>query len=155
MASRKLFEYLDSQHVKYVVIKHSPAFTAQEIAAKAHVPGREMAKTVMVNVDGKLAMAVLPAASLVNLDVLREIVGAKTVELAAEKDFRAAFPDCEPGAMPPFGNLYGLDVYVAPRLTLDDEIAFNACSHTELVRMAYADFAALVRPKVAAFVMHG
>lgn len=151
MAVRKLIEYLDTHNVKYVVIKHSPAFTTQEIAAKAHIPGKEMAKTVMVKVDGKLAMAVLPASSLVNFDVIREVVGAKNVELAHEEDFRPLFPDCEPGAMPPFGNLYGMDVYVAPRLAEDKEIAFNACSHTDLVRMTFADYQKLVQPKIFAF----
>ncbi len=151
MPVRRLKEFLDSQQIKYVTISHSPAFTAQQIAATAHVPGKELAKTVMVLVDGKMAMAVLPASLRVDLDHLQEIIGARRIELADERSFRDKFPECEVGAMPPFGNLYGMDVYVADSLAEDDEIAFNAGSHTELIRMAYADFERLVKPKVLAF----
>lgn len=154
MPVRRLKEFLDSQQIKYVTISHSPAFTAQQIAATAHVPGKELAKTVMVLVDGKMAMAVLPASLRVDLDHLQEIVGARRIELADERSFRDKFPECEVGAMPPFGNLYGMDVYVADSLAEDDEIAFNAGSHTELIRMAYADFERLVKPKVLAFTAH-
>jgi len=151
MPVRRLKEFLDSQQIKYVTISHSPAFTAQQIAAAAHVPGKELAKTVMVLVDGKMAMAVLPASLRVDLDHLQEIIGARRIELADERSFRDKFPECEVGAMPPFGNLYGMDVYVADSLAEDDEIAFNAGSQTELIRMAYADFERLVKPKVLAF----
>ncbi len=151
MPVRRLKEYLDSQQIKYVTISHSPAFTAQQIAATAHVPGKELAKTVMVLVDGEMAMAVLPASLRVDLDHLQEMIGAKRVELADERSFRDMFPECEVGAMPPFGNLYGMDVYVADSLAEDEEIAFNAGSHTELIRMAYADFERLVKPRVLAF----
>lgn len=151
MPVRRLKEFLDSQQIKYVTISHSPAFTAQQIAATAHVPGKELAKTVMVLVDGKMAMAVLPASLRVDLDHLQEIIGARRIELADERSFRDKFPECEVGAMPPFGNLYGMDVYVADSLAEDEEIAFNAGSHTELIRMAYADFERLVKPKVLAF----
>lgn len=154
MPVRRLKEFLDSQQIKYVTISHSPAFTAQQIAATAHVPGKELAKTVMVLVDGKMAMAVLPASLRVDLDHLQEIIGARRIELADERSFRDKFPECEVGAMPPFGNLYGMDVYVADSLAEDDEIAFNAGSHTELIRMAYADFERLVKPKVLAFTAH-
>jgi len=154
MPVRRLKEFLDSQQIKYVTISHSPAFTAQQIAATAHVPGKELAKTVMVLVDGKMAMAVLPASLRVDLDHLQEIVGARRIELADERSFRDKFPECEVGAMPPFGNLYGMDVYVADSLAEDDEIAFNAGSHTELIRMAYADFERLVKSKVLAFTAH-
>jgi Ala-tRNA(Pro) deacylase len=148
MPVQKLKEFLDSQKVKYVTIYHSPAFTAQEIAASAHIPGQELAKTVMVKVDGKMAMAVLPASYRVDLDRLAQVVGADRVELANEKEFKDMFPACEVGAMPPFGNLYGMETYVADSLTEDDEIAFNAGSHTELVRMKYEDFARLAQPKI-------
>lgn len=151
MPVRRLKEFLDSQQIKYVTISHSPAFTAQQIAATAHVPGKELAKTVMVLVDGKMAMAVLPASLRVDLDHLQQIIGARRIELADERSFRDKFPECEVGAMPPFGNLYGMDVYVADSLAEDEEIAFNAGSHTELIRMAYADFERLVKPKVLAF----
>lgn len=149
MPARQLSEFLDSQGVKYITIQHSPAYTAQEVAASAHISGNEMAKTVMVDVDGRMAMAVLPAPSRLDLERLRDATGAKRVGLVGEREFERMFPDCERGAMPPFGNLYGMDVFVADRLAEDEEIAFNAGSHTELVRLAYGDFERLVHPKVA------
>ena len=148
MPAAKLKDFLDSRGVRYVSISHSVVYTAQEVAASAHVRGKEMAKTVIVRIDGKLAMAVLQASPKVDVDLLREATGADRVEIAAEEDFRDAFPGCELGAMPPFGNLYGMDVYVDPRLSRDKEIAFNAGTHRELIRMAYADFERLVHPKV-------
>ena len=149
MPVKKLKEFLDSQKVKYVMLNHSAAYTAQEIAASAHVRGKEMAKTVMVTLDGKMAMAVLPASRKVSFELLREAAGAKNVQLASEQAFRDMFAGCEVGAMPPFGNLYGLDVYVSRLLAEDEEIAFNAGSHTELMRLAYKDFERLVKPKLA------
>jgi Ala-tRNA(Pro) deacylase len=148
MPATKLREFLDANGVKYVTIQHSIAYTAQEVAASAHVRGKDMAKTVVVRLDGSLAMAVVPAAQKVDIRRLKEAAGAKVAEIAAEQDFRGAFPECDLGAMPPFGNLYGVTVYVDPRLAEDDEIAFNACSHTELVRLSYKDFERLVKPKV-------
>ena len=149
MPVKKLREFLDSQQVKYVAINHSPAYTAQEIAASAHIRGKELAKTVMVTLDGKLAMAVLPASRKVGFDMLREAAGAENAQLASEQAFRDMFPGCEVGAMPPFGNLYGMDVYVSKLLAEDEEIAFNAGSHIELIRLSYKDFERLVKPKVA------
>lgn len=149
MPAQQLKRFLDDNHVKYVTVTHSRAYTAQELASLAHVPGKEWAKTVMVKIDGKLAMAVIPAAQKVVFDLLRKAARAKDAELATEHEFAATFPDCELGAMPPFGNLYGLDVYVADGLAEDEEIAFNACSFSELVRMPYHDFARLAKPKVA------
>jgi Ala-tRNA(Pro) deacylase len=151
MPAQQLREFLNEQGVKYATIIHSPAFTAQEIAASAHVPGIELAKTVIVEMDGKMAMAVLPASYRVNLDELKEAAGASAVKLACEKEFADLFPGCEIGAMPPFGNLYNMDVYVAPALAEDEYIAFNAGSHTELIRLEYADFERLVKPKVIEF----
>jgi Ala-tRNA(Pro) deacylase len=151
MPARALQTFLDSHQVKYVTIRHSPAFTAQEIAASAHIPGKQLAKTVIVKLDGTLAMAVLPASDTVNFERLQAAAGARTVALATEQDFQDQFPECEVGAMPPFGNLYGLDVWVAARLAEDAEIAFNAGDHTELIRMAYRDFDRLVQPKVGQF----
>jgi len=148
MPVRRLKEFLESHHVKYVTVSHSPAFTAQEIAASAHIPGQELAKTVVANVDGKMVMAVLPASYRVVLDFLKEATGAEHVELAVEQEFRDRFPGCEPGAMPPFGNLYGMPVYVSECLTKDEEIAFNAGNHTELIRMSYRDYEELVEPNV-------
>ena len=149
MPVKKLREFLDAEKVKYVAIRHSPAYTAQEIAASAHVRGKELAKTVMVTLDGKMAMAVVPASRKVGFDLLREAAGAGSVQLASEQAFRDMFPGCEVGAMPPFGNLYDMEVYVSKLLAEDEEIAFNAGSHTELIRLAYQDFERLVRPKAA------
>ena len=151
MPIEKLKTFLDKEGIKYVIITHSRAYTAQEAAASAHIPGREVAKTVMVKLDGRMAMAVLPASYHIDLEHLAGAAGAKKVSLASEHEFAALFPDCDTGAMPPFGNLYGLDVYVAESLTEDDEIAFAAGTHTELVRMGYNDFERLVKPKVLAF----
>ena len=153
MPVQKLKEFLDSNNVKYVTISHSPTFTAQEIAATAHIPGKELAKTVMVKIDGKMAMAVLPAYYQIDFDRLNEAAGAETVELASEEEFKGLFPNCDVGAMPPFGNLYDMDVFVESHLAEDEEIAFNAGSHTELLRLSYKDFEQLVQPKVANFSM--
>jgi Ala-tRNA(Pro) deacylase len=147
-------DYLDTQNVPYVSITHSPAYTAQGIAASAHVKGKELAKTVIVKVDGKPAMAVLPAPYRINFDRLKEAIGGAEVDLASEREFEHLFPDCELGAMPPFGNLYGMDVYVAKSLTEEEEIAFNAGSHSELIRMAYSDFERIVQPKILRFSAH-
>ena len=146
MPVTRLKEFLDEQHVKYVTIGHSPAFTAQEIAERAHIPGKQLAKTVMVKLDGKLAMVVIPASRQLKLTQLGKSLGAKNVELATEDDFRDAFPDCEPGAMPPFGNLYGMPVFVSETLREDDEIAFNAGSHSELIRLPYSEYERVVKP---------
>lgn len=149
MPAKRLKEFLDAQGVKYVTVMHSRAFTAQEIAASAHIPGKELAKTVMVKLDGKMTMAVLPASYRVDFDLLKQVAGAKHAELASEKEFRDMFPECEPGAMPPFGNLYGMMVYASTTLAKDREIAFNAGSHMELIRLPYRDFERLVKPKAA------
>ena len=151
MPLQKLREFLDAHRVEYVVISHSIAFTAQGIAALAHIPGKDLAKTVIVSLDGELAMAVVPASFLVDLPSLRNASGAAIVEIASELQFKGRFPDCETGAMPPFGNLFGMRVFVDETLARDKEIAFNAGSHRELVRMKYADFEELVQPRVARF----
>jgi Ala-tRNA(Pro) deacylase len=149
MPVAKLKEFLDTQKVKYVTISHSPSYTAQEVAASAHVRGKDLAKTVMVTLDGRMAMVVLPASRKVGFDQLRNAAGAENVQLASERAFCDMFPGCEVGAMPPFGNLYGVETYVSKLLEEDAEIAFNAGSHTELIRLAYVDFVRLVQPKVA------
>ncbi len=151
MPARKLKAFLDEQGIKYVSIIHSTAYTAQEVAASAHVAGRELAKTVIVELDGKMAMAVLPANRKIVLQDLREVTGSEEVKFASEEEFKRQFPDCETGAMPPFGNLYGMDVYVAEALTENEEIAFNAGSHTEVIKLAYRDFERLVHPRVVSF----
>jgi Ala-tRNA(Pro) deacylase len=152
MPGSKLKDYLDSHDIEYITISHSPAYTAQRIAEITHTSGNELAKTVIVRMDDKYAMAVLPASHRVDLDYLRRGVDAAEVELASESEFRDRFPDCEVGAMPPFGNLYDMAVYVADELAEDEEIAFNAGSHTELIRMKYGDFSKLVEPKVIQLV---
>ncbi len=151
MPVKRLKEFLDSNNIQYVTISHSPAYTAQAIAASAHVSGKELAKTVMVKVDGKMAMAVLPASYQVDFALMKEAVGAKQLELATEAEFKDLFSECEVGAMPPFGNLYHMQVFAAAKLAEDDEIAFNAGSHTELIKLAYKDFERLVKPTVVKF----
>jgi Ala-tRNA(Pro) deacylase len=151
MPIKKLKDFLDSKGIKYVTISHSTAYTANEIAASAHIPGKELAKTVMVKIDGKMTMAVLPASYKVDFDLLQKVTGAKKVELASEQEFQGMFPGCEIGAMPPFGNLYEMEVLVDKSLCEDEEIAFNAGSHTELLRLSYKDFERLVKPKVVKF----
>jgi Ala-tRNA(Pro) deacylase len=154
MPAKILKDFLDSNGVKYVTIKHSLAFTSQEIAASAHIKGKELAKTVLVKIDGKLAMCVLPASNKVDFDLLNKTLGGKNVRLANEVEFKDKFPDCEVGAMPPFGNLYGLDVFTEESLSKDVEIAFNACTHTELIQMAYKDFEKLAKPRMMKFSYH-
>jgi Ala-tRNA(Pro) deacylase len=148
MALANLTDFLDAHNVAYVVISHSPAFTAQGIAGLVHISGKELAKTVIVKLDDKLVMAVLPAKFHVDLEALKRAANAKTAQLASEEEFRGRFPDCETGAMPPFGNLYGLDVFADDSLEADKEIAFNAGTHRELIRMAWADYIRLAEPKV-------
>jgi Ala-tRNA(Pro) deacylase len=154
MPARRLKEYLDREDVRYVTIVHSPAFTAQEVAAMAHIPGKNIAKTVVVKIDGKLALAVVPASYSVDFDMLQGAIGAKKVELARENEFKGQFPDCELGAMPPFGNLYDMEVFVARSLAEDEDIAFNACSHHELIKLPYREFERLVQPHVITFSVH-
>jgi Ala-tRNA(Pro) deacylase len=151
MPVAQLKEFLDKNKVKYVSIRHSTAYTAQEIAASAHVKGKNMAKSVIVKVDGKIAMAVLPAKYQIDLDRFKRSFKASAVELAREEEFSHLFSACETGAMPPFGNVYGLPVYADETLKKDEEIAFNACSHTELIQIRYKDFERLVKPNFGAF----
>lgn len=148
MPMQKIKDYLDENGVKYVIMKHSPAYTAQEVAAEAHVPGRHFAKSVTVRLDGRLAMAVLPATDQLDLDRLAQSAGVQSAELATEEEFADRFPGCELGAMPPFGNLFDMEVFVSPHLTQAERIAFNAGTHTEVMQIAYDDFARLVKPAV-------
>ncbi len=148
MPLSRLREFLDSHNVKYMVISHSLAYTTQGVAALAHVSGKKLAKTVIVKIDGILAMALVPASDHVDLDRLRILTGAQTVEVATEREFKDAFPDCETGAMPPFGNLYDMPVYADVSLAEIEEITFTAGSHRELVRMSWGDMARLVNPMV-------
>ncbi len=150
----KLKEFLDANGAAYEVRSHLQAFTAQEVAAAQHVPGREMAKVVIVRAGGEFLMAVLSAPQRVDLGQLGAAAGKLDLHLATEAEFAGLFPQCAAGAMPPFGNLYGLPVWVEEALTRDKDISFNAGTHEQTVRMAYADFARLVRPRVASFGMH-
>ena len=151
MPLSKLKELLDRQHIDYTTINHSPTYTSQEAAAVSHVSGKEVAKTVIIKVEGRLAMAVVPASFKVDLFALQDAIHAKSCTLAREADFEDAFPGCELGAIPPFGNLYGMDVYVAEKLTRKNEIAFNAGSHDQMIKMSYEDFEWLVAPRVEIF----
>ena len=152
MPARKLKNLLDSRGVKYVSIQHSPAFTAPEIAASADVSGNNFAKTVIVKIDGDMAMVVLPANRKIVLSELREMMIGGKIQLASESEFQARFPDCELGAMPPFGNLYGLPVYVDRSLADEEEITFNAGTHREVIRMPFGEYANLVNPTIMDFV---
>lgn len=146
MPLSKLRSFLDSHHIKYMVISHSLAYTAQGVAALTHVSGKKLAKTVIVNIDGILAMAVIPASEHVDLDRLRALTGARSVQLATEREFKNAFPDCETGAIPLFGNLYDMPVYADLSLASNEEVTFSAGSHRELVRMHWKDVERLVNP---------
>lgn len=152
MPAAKVKEFLESRGVKYEILDIPTAYTAQETAAEAHVPGRELAKTVIVKKDdGSFAMAVLPASERIDFALLRGVVGTDRVELATEEEFAGLFPDCEIGAMPPFGNLYGMEVFVEKALTEDEKISFYGCDHSRLFRMAYADYESLVKPRLGRF----
>lgn len=153
MALAKLTGYLDSHNIPYTVITHSPAYTAQGIAGLTHISGKEVAKTVIVKLDEKLVMAVLPANFHVDLAALKRALRAKCVVLATEEDFKDRFAECETGAMPPFGNLYGLPVFADENLARDQEIAFNAGTHRELIRMAWGDFKRLAEPTMLRFAV--
>jgi Ala-tRNA(Pro) deacylase len=151
MPAKVVKEFLDQNKIKYVSIKHSRAFTAQEIAASAHIHGKKIAKTVVLKVDGKIVFAVLPATYKVDFNLLKEALKTDNVRLANELEFKDKCPGCEVGAMPPMGNLFGIETYVAASLVEDDEIAFNAGTHTELIRLNYSDYEKLVKPKILRF----
>ncbi|MBA1148661.1 YbaK/EbsC family protein [Ectothiorhodospiraceae bacterium WFHF3C12] len=148
MPVRTIRAFLDENDVRYVIVQHSPAYTAPEIAESVHVSGRAFAKSVMVRLDGHLAVVVVPATQQVDLDALAAATGAQRVELAEESEFAACFPDCDPGSVPPFGNLFGLPVYISAALPREEELVFNAGRHTEVMRLAYSDFERLVSPTV-------
>ena len=151
MPVEKLKTFLDENGVPYDTVKHQEVYTAQEAAAAAHIPGKDVAKTVMVKIDGDMAMVVLPATYNVSLDRVQSATGAGAVELAGEDEFRDLFPSCEPGAMPPFGNLWDMPVFVDNHLREDERIAFAAGNHHELVRLPYSDFERLVDPVIGEF----
>ena len=152
MPAAKVKAYLDQQGIRYVSILHSAAYTAPEIAASAHVSGRDFAKTVIVMIEDEMAMVVLPASRRVLLSDLREMLEMSHLRLASEAEFKDRFPDCELGAMPPLGNLYGMKTYVSGLLAEEREIAFNAGTHTEVIKLSYDDFERLVQPTVLDFI---
>lgn len=145
---QEIKDYLKDHNVSYATISHTPAFTASQIAQAAHIPGKHLGKSVIVKLDDKLAMVLLPAHQRLDFKRLQESTQAQKVELAHEFDFDDTFHDCELGAMPPFGELYGLDVYLADSLSHIDWVAFNAGTHDELLRLSMKDFLALVHPKL-------
>lgn len=149
---KQLKEILHEAKIPYEVYNHALAYTAQEIAAKQHVPGNEIAKVVMIEADEKLVMAVIRGNDKISLNLVRESLGVRTARLATENEFISRFPECEIGAMPPFGNLFGIKVIVDPELEKDKYIYFNAGNHVQTVRLAYEDFAALVKPQIARLV---
>ena len=140
MPLSKVRDFLDAYNIPYLILSHPLAYTAQGTAALTHISGKELAKTVIVRIDGELAMAVVPASRHVDLSLLKRALGAHVVELASEQEFKARFLDCETGAMPPFGNLYGMSVYADESLAADPEITFNAGTHRQLLRMDWAGF---------------
>jgi len=143
--------YLRENKVPFQVQHHAVAYTAQEVAAAEHVPGRMLAKVVMILGNGGLSMFVLPAPARVDLDRVATVLGVQEARLAQEDEFAGRFPDCEVGAMPPFGNLYDLPLYVDRSLAEDETIVFDSGTHTDTMSMKYADFARLAKPIVAEF----
>lgn len=154
MPARKLKAFLDGRHVKYIVINHSPAYTAREVAASTVIPRREFAKAVLVKLaDESLVMAVVPASRQVDLDALARAAEARASCLATEDEFESLFSGCEPGAVPPFGNLYGIPVYADRELMEEDDISFNAGSHTQIVRLSARDYLDLAEPVLGDFAI--
>jgi Ala-tRNA(Pro) deacylase len=146
--NEKLDSYLREQSMPFQQQQHSIAFTAQEVAASEHLPGDIVAKVVMVFANANMVMLVLPASHRADLTKVAAALGAKDAWLADEHEFAEIFPDCEIGAMPPFGNLYSVPVFVDRTLTEDETIVFQAGTHTDTIRMAYADYARLVKPQI-------
>lgn len=147
----KLKEFLEGQGVPYRVIVHPPAFTMQEVAAASGISGYQVAKSVVVRTNGRLSLAVLPAPSMVDLVALGRLMGEAAVALAREEDFAETFKECELGAFCPFGNLYGLEVYLDEELSRRQKMAFNAGTHQDMVELAVEDYLRLAQPKVGSF----
>ena len=150
----RVIEFLDKSGVKYEVTEHEPAFTAQQMAAVEHEPGKYVAKPVIIKADDKYVMCVLSACYKVDLRALKKQLGAKSVEIAEEKEIEKIFPDCELGAAPPFGNLYDLPTYMDKALEEDDHIMFQGGSHEKSIRMSMDDYRKLVAPEVLEFSYH-
>lgn len=145
----RLIAYLQENEVPYLLQHHSKAYTAEEVAASEHVPGRMMTKVVVVFAAEKMVLLVLSANDKVDLSKVALLFGTEDIRLADEAEFEKHFPDCEGGAMPPFGNLYNLPVYVDFSLAENEFIVFQACTHTDTIKIAYSSFEQLVNPVVA------
>lgn len=154
MTTQRLEQYLRAHDVRFDTVPHDHAITALDAARRAHLASHDVAKTVVVKLDGRLAMAVIPANEWISLEALRQGTGARSASLASENEFSERFPECDVGAMPPFGNLYGMDVYAADTLSHDHSIAFNAGHHDELLRMGWGDYERLVHPRILAMTRH-
>jgi Ala-tRNA(Pro) deacylase len=150
----RLEKYLHENGVPFEVMAHRQAFTMPEVAAALHMPGRQVAKVVVVKADGEMAMLVIPASHRLNLAKVRALLNAKKVSLAKEEEFAGLFPDCETGAMPPFGNLYNVSVHVDQALERERSIVFRVGTHRHTMKVAYADFARLAQPTVGEFAEH-
>ncbi len=155
MPAQKLKQMLDKHNIKYISINHSPAYTARETAASTFVPRREFAKTVIVDMDGEKVMAVLSASRHVDIEALGKLAQANEARLASEDEFRELFPDCELGAMPPFGSLYNMRVFIDEMVTEVDDLCFNAGSHEQILRMDCVDYMKLEQPVTGAFAIKG
>jgi len=151
MPQKRILSFLKENNVPFTMTHHPKAYTAQRIAASAHIKGKIMSKTIVVKIDGRFALAVLPANDRISLTKFAKQVHVKKVELATEEEFRQLFPDCETGGMPPFGNLYGLKTYVAFDLSKNEEIAFNACNHIDVITMRFEDYNRMVEPIIVHF----
>jgi Ala-tRNA(Pro) deacylase len=147
----RLTAYLDQQQVFYSHTVHPLAYTAREVARAEHMPERKIAKTIVFLADHHYEMAVLPADSIVDLQELRLLMDMPHLRLASERELAELFPDCELGAMPPFGNLFDMRTHVDSSLSHEDEIAFNAGTHRDVIHMRHRDFARLVQPEVISF----
>lgn len=149
MATRRIREFLDGNHVQYVTISHSPAYTASQVAESIHIPGKSLAKVVVVAADRRLAMVVVPATKDVDMIRLQEEIRSNDVRLADEAEFATRFEGCKLGAVPPFGNLFGVDTYLDRSFLTASHIAFNAGTHTDVIVMDFADYVRLARPRIA------
>ena len=152
--SKRLQELLDAGGAAYEHHVHPDVFTAADTAASVHIPGSEMAKTVIVNADGLLRMAVIPANRMVDLRHLKFITRSENIHIASEREFRNAFPDCEVGAMPPFGSIFGMPVYCDVQLEHNEFIEFNAGTHHDTIRIGFHDFRRLESPMMTDLVDH-
>lgn len=151
MAVSNLVQYLNDKGISFELFSHVPAYSAHNVAAVTHVPDREMAKTLVIRADNRHWMVVLRADFRLNDRLLKKALGAKAVHLVQEEELSSLFPDCEIGAMPPIGTLYSIPVVIDKSLVVDEEITFNACTHTESIKMKFKDFENLVKPQIAEF----